>query len=244
MFPIGDEGTPPQRGFPIVNVTLIAINILVFFLQMAVGLDTSVMAYGTIPYEITHGVDLTGNFGGLPQQMINLPVQVTLITSMFMHGGWLHIGGNMLYLWIFGDNVEDAMGHVRFVIFYLLCGIGAAALQVAINQNATTPMVGASGAISGVLAAYLLMFPRQRVRVLVFLGIFVTVISLPALLVIGFWIVLQFISSAGSLGPQTAQTDGVAYFAHIGGFLTGAALAFLFRNDRALARRQAMRRVS
>src|SRR5215212_3883002 len=170
MFPIGDEGTPPQRGFPIVNVTLIAINIGVFFLQMAVGLDTSVMAYGTIPYEITHGVDLTGNFGGLPQQMINLPVQVTLITSMFMHGGWLHIGGNMLFLFIFGDNVEDNMGSLKYAIFYLACGFIATFAQILVGPDSPVPGVGASGAIAGVMAAYLVLFPQAQVRIISFYG--------------------------------------------------------------------------
>src|SRR4051794_1668269 len=148
---------------------------------------------------------------------IDYPVWVTIFTSMFMHGGWLHIGGNMLFLWIFGDNVEDAMGHVRFLIFYLLAGVGAAAGQILVSPDALTPLIGASGAISGVLAAYLVLFPNARVRVLIFLGFFVTVLALPALVVIGFWIILQFASGYASVGPGTAQTDGVAYFAHIGG---------------------------
>ncbi|RIK39289.1 MAG: rhomboid family intramembrane serine protease, partial [Chloroflexi bacterium] len=152
------------------------------------------------------------------------PVWVTIFTSMFLHGGWLHIIGNMMYLWIFGDNVEDAFGHFWFLVFYLLSGCGAAALQILVDTQSTIPMVGASGALSGVLAAYLFMFPGRSVRVLVFLGIFVTVVTLPAILVIGFWVLLQFLAGFASLGPETAQTDGVAYFAHIGGFITGAIL--------------------
>jgi membrane associated rhomboid family serine protease len=142
----------------------------------------------------------------------------------------------MLYLWIFGDNVEDAMGHLRFLTFYLLTGVGAVGLQVAIDRDALVPMVGASGAIAGVLAAYIALFPHGRVRVLVFLGFFVTVLALPALIVIGFWILLQFFAGFASLGPETRGTGGVAYFAHIGGFLAGLALVFLFRDSRALAR--------
>jgi membrane associated rhomboid family serine protease len=148
----------------------------------------------------------------------------------------LHLGGNMLFLWVFGDNVEDAMGHVRFLIFYLLTGIGAVALQVAVAPDSTVPTVGASRAISGVMAAYLVLFPGARVRVLVFLGIFITVIALPALVVIGFWIILQFIAGYAALGPETTQTGGVAYWAHIGGFLAGILLVFIFRDPRAMQR--------
>src|SRR5690349_12355533 len=218
MFPLGDEGTPPQRGFPIVNVTLIAINIVVFLLQMAVGLDTSVMAYGTIPYEITHGVDLVGNFGGLPQQAISLPVYVTLITSMFMHGSWLHIGGNMLFLFIFGDNVEDNMGSIKYFIFYMICGLLASFAQILIDPNSPVPGVGASGAIAGVLAAYLVLFPQAQIRTL--LGYYVT--RVPALIMIGFWAVIQIVSGLGVLGGgPDAAGGGVAYWAHIGGFFAG-----------------------
>ena len=130
MLPLGDEGTPAQRGVPIVNLTIIGICILVFAAQYLVGVDQSIMAYGTIPYEITHGVDLVGNQGGLPQQPINLPVYVTLLTSMFMHANLLHIGGNMLFLFIFGDNVEDNMGHIKYAVFYLICGFAANFAQI------------------------------------------------------------------------------------------------------------------
>jgi membrane associated rhomboid family serine protease len=236
VIPIGDDNQSRHRP-PVVVVALLIANVAVFVYELSLGdfaLRRFIQSYGAIPAELT-------NMRDLPPP-IDYPVWITVFTSMFMHGGWLHIGGNMLYLWVFGDNVEDAMGHLRFLLFYLLCGVGAAALQIAIDTSSTIPMVGASGAISGVLAAYLVMFPKRRVRVLVFLGIFVTVIALPALLVIGFWIVLQFIVGFASLGPDTAQTDGVAYFAHIGGFLAGLALAFLFRDERAQARRQAVRR--
>jgi membrane associated rhomboid family serine protease len=143
---------------------------------------------------------------------------------MFMHAGWLHLGGNMLYLWIFGDNVEDSFGHLKFLVFYLLCGIAATAAQLAFSAGSNVPNLGASGAIAGVLGAYILLFPRGQVRVLMGRG----VIPMPALVVIGLWIVLQFVSGIGSIS-NTAETGGVAYMAHIGGFVAGFALTFLFR---------------
>lgn len=251
MIPIGDDNRGKHRP-PVVVIILILINVLVFVYQLTldstgeagpaceimvsegqVGAGTQmecfVYRYGARAYELSHAKDVAPAIG--------LPIFATVLTSMFMHGGWLHIGGNMLYLWIFGDNVEDAMGHIRFLIFYLLTGIGAVALQVGVDRNALVPMVGASGAIAGVLAAYLVLFPHGRVRVLVFLGFFVTVVALPALIVIGFWILLQFFSGIATLGPETRQAEGgVAYFAHIGGFLAGLALVYLFRDSRALAR--------
>ncbi|HEY8225773.1 MAG TPA: rhomboid family intramembrane serine protease [Pyrinomonadaceae bacterium] len=146
---------------------------------------------------------------------------------MFMHGGWLHLGGNMLYLWIFGDNVEDRFGHAKFGLFYLLCGIAATVAQVAVSMGSNVPNLGASGAIAGVLAGYIILFPRGQVRVLMGRG----VVPMPALIVIGLWIVLQFISGIGSI-TQSAETGGVAYMAHIGGFVAGLALTFLFGGRR------------
>ena len=233
MIPIGDDDRG-QRRRPVVVITLILINIAVFIYQLSLSAESSlelerfIFAWGARPFELTNMQDIAPEIG--------VPIWATVVSSMFMHGGWLHIGGNMLFLWVFGDNIEDAMGHLKFLIFYLLCGIGAVVGQVLIGPDSTVPMVGASGAISGVLAAYLAMFPGGRVRVLVFIVIFVTVLSLPAVIVIGFWIVLQFINGAAQIGPETAQTDGVAYFAHIGGFVTGLVLVFLFRDQRALAR--------
>lgn len=218
MIPFGDD----DRGFrsrPYVVFALMIINIVVFTYELQLSepeLQRFIFSWGVTPYEITNRVDI-------PPE-ISHPVWVTIFTSMFLHGGWLHIIGNMMYLWIFGDNVEDAFGHFWFLVFYLLSGCGAAALQILVDTQSTIPMVGASGALSGVLAAYLFMFPGRSVRVLVFLGIFVTVVTLPAILVIGFWVLLQFLAGFASLGPETAQTDGVAYFAHIGGFITGAIL--------------------
>lgn len=226
MIPIGDDNRARRRT-PVVVIALILINVAVFIYELSLQgqgsdvLGRFIYSYGAVPVELRHLQDYPPT--------IPYPIWVTAFTSMFMHGGWLHLIGNMLFLWVFGDNVEDNMGHVRFAIFYLLSGLGAITLQILIDTTSTQPIVGASGAISGVLAAYLVLFPRGRVRVLVWLGIFVTVISLPALIVIGFWIVLQFISGVATVGPDTAQTGGVAYFAHIGGFATGLAAVFLFR---------------
>jgi membrane associated rhomboid family serine protease len=233
MIPIGDDNRGKHRP-PVVVILLILANIGVFVYQLSLAgqggdaLERFFLAYGVRPYEISNREDIP--------PLIDYPIWITIFTSMFMHGGWLHIGGNMLFLWVFGDNIEDAMGHLRFLLFYLLSGIGAVALQVVIAPSSLVPMVGASGAISGVMAAYLVLFPGGRVRVLVFLGIFITVIALPALVVIGFWIVFQFINGYAALGPETQETGGVAYWAHIGGFLTGLLLVFLFRDPRAMQR--------
>jgi membrane associated rhomboid family serine protease len=210
---------------PIVNLTIIAINILAFFWQLAVGLDYSVMAYGTIPYEITHGVDLVGNAGGLPQEPIGLglPPYITLLTSMFMHGGWLHIGGNMLFLFIFGDNVEDKMGSLKYAIFYLLCGFIASFAQILVGPDSPVPGVGASGAIAGVMAAYLVLFPQASIRVISYYGGG----RVPAIVMIGWGGLLQLNSGLGVLGTQEG---GVAYWAHIGGFIAGLVLVFVFGN--------------
>jgi len=233
VIPIGDDNRTRRRT-PVVVIALILINVAVFIYELSLqgqggdALGRFIYSYGAVPVELRNLEDYPPT--------IDYPIWVTAFTSMFMHGGWLHLIGNMLFLWVFGDNVEDNMGHARFILFYLLSGLGAVGLQMMIDTTATTPMVGASGAISGVLAAYLILFPKGRVRVLVWLGIFVTVISLPALVVIGFWIVLQFISGIATVGPDTAQTGGVAYFAHIGGFVTGLAAIFIFRGRGARAR--------
>lgn len=233
VLPIGDENRP-GRTTPIVVYSLIALNVLVFILQLMGG-DQFTLAYAAVPYELTHGVDIVHPQrlpGGavIPHAPGPSPIWLTVLTSMFMHGGFMHIAGNMLYLWIFGDNIEDNFGHVRFLIFYLICGVVAMVAQVALNPDSMVPTLGASGAIAGVLGAYLVMFPRNRIRVLT-MFLIITVIELPALLVLGFWIVLQFISQVGSITDYTAQTrgGGVAYMAHIGGFVAGIALSFIFR---------------
>jgi membrane associated rhomboid family serine protease len=230
MLPVGDEGTPPSRGLPFVNLSIIGLCIVAFLMQLMFGADLSVAAYGTVPYEITHGVDLgpACNFCETPQALINFPIYVTLLTSMFMHASWLHIGGNMLFLYIFGDNVEDAMGHLGYAIFYLLCGLVATAAQIFVGPNSTIPGVGASGAIAGVMAAYLVMFPQARVRVLAgYYGI----IRVPAIFMLGLWFLTQLISGVGTIAPATSTGagGGVAYWAHVGGFVAGLALVWVFR---------------
>jgi len=162
---------------------------------------------------------------------IYFPVPLTLFTSMFLHGGILHIGGNMLYLWIFGDNVEDAMGGVRFLIFYLLCGVIAAMTHIALDPNSLTPMIGASGAISGVLGAYLLLYPRAKVLTLITFFYFIRIIKLPALFILSFWIVIQLLSGTLSMSVNTNH-GGVAWFAHIGGFFAGVFLVYIFKKKR------------
>jgi membrane associated rhomboid family serine protease len=209
MLPIGDDNTS-RRTVPLVTYALIALNVLVFFVELSGG-EAFIVKWAFVP-----GRFVANPFGDFP----------TLLTSMFMHAGWLHLGGNMLYLWIFGDNVEDRFGHIQFTIFYLLCGLLATFAQMAFSLGSNVPNLGASGAIAGVLGAYILLFPRGRVNVLMGRG----VIPMPALVVIGFWIVLQFFSGIGSIA-STADTGGVAYMAHIGGFIAGFVLTFLFRGS-------------
>jgi membrane associated rhomboid family serine protease len=208
MFPIGDDDTG-RRSFPVVTYGLIALNVLFFFVELSGG-DPFIQQWSVVPRRL-----IANPAGDFP----------TIFTSMFMHGGWVHLLGNMLYLWIFGDNVEDSFGHAKFLIFYLLCGIAATFAQVFFTASSNVPNLGASGAIAGVLAAYLVMFPRGQVRVMMGRGI----IPMPALVVIGFWIVLQLVSGIGSIS-QTADTGGVAYLAHIGGFVAGLLLTFVFRS--------------
>ncbi len=209
MFPIGDDDSG-RRTVPLVTYALIALNVLFFFVEQSGG-DAFVGTWAFVPSRF-----LANPFSDF----------LTIFTSMFMHAGWLHLGGNMLYLWIFGDNVEDRFGHGKFTIFYLLCGLAATGAQLAFSLGSKVPNLGASGAIAGVLGAYILMFPQEKVRVLQGQR----VIQVPALIVIGIWIVLQFFSGIGSIA-NTAQTGGVAYMAHIGGFLAGFLLTFVFRGS-------------
>ncbi len=207
MFPIGDDDSS-RRTVPVVTYALIALNLLFFFV------------------ELSSGESFIEHWSVVPRRLLENPGSdfLTLFTSMFMHAGWVHLLGNMLYLWIFGDNVEDSFGHVKFLIFYLLCGIAATMAQLVFTSTSNVPNLGASGAIAGVLGAYILLFPRGQVKVLMGRG----VIPMPALVVIGLWIVLQFVSGFGSISNRAA-TGGVAYMAHIGGFLAGFILTFLFR---------------
>jgi membrane associated rhomboid family serine protease len=205
LFPIGDDNSS-RRTLPVVTYALIALNVLVFFIELNQG-ESFIRQWAVVPRQL------------VANPSAEIP---TIFTSMFMHAGWMHLLGNMLFLWIFGDNVEDRLGRAKFLIFYLVCGIAATLAQVAVSAESSIPNLGASGAISGVLAGYLVLFPNGRVRVLM-RG---RVVALPALVVIGIWIVLQLISGIASF-TQSAQTGGVAYMAHIGGFAAGLALAFL-----------------
>jgi membrane associated rhomboid family serine protease len=214
MFPIGDDDSG-SRTVPLVTYALIVANVLFFLVEMNGG-EAFIMRWAFIPSRFV--ANPVGGFA-------------TLFTSMFMHAGWLHLGGNMLYLWIFGNNVEDRFGHSMFVIFYLLCGLGATFAQLAFSLGSNIPNLGASGAIAGVLGAYILMFPQGRVRVLLGRGI----VHMPALIVIGLWIALQLFSGIGSIS-NTADTGGVAYMAHIGGFVAGFVLTFLLGGNTASRR--------
>ena len=224
MIPLRDIN--PVRTVPLITILIIVANAAVFLYELSLGrrLDAFINLYGTVPCEITLECPIPAR--------LNIPVWATIFTSMFMHGGWLHIAGNMLYLWVFGDNVEDNFGHGKFVIFYLICGLAASFAQIAVDPSSPIPSLGASGAIAGVLGAYIVMFPHNRVRNLVTLGFFITTIELPALVVIGFWIVLQIISQYTASFSHTASSGGVAYMAHIGGFVAGLLLSFVFRSRR------------
>ncbi|MBW7997414.1 MAG: rhomboid family intramembrane serine protease [Candidatus Glassbacteria bacterium] len=221
MIPFKDN--VPTRTTPVVTILFIAVNLAVFLYQTVVPLETNVaLVYllGVIPARVT---DLPSwLFPGLHNP------GVSMLSSMFMHGGWMHLGGNMLYLWIFGNNVEDAMGHLRFVAFYLLCGVAAAAAQVISAPASTAPMIGASGAVSGILGAYLILHPFARVKTLIIIIFFIRVIELPALIVLGVWFMFQIINSLSA--PSSAA--GVAWYAHIGGFLVGLALIRFFQSRR------------
>jgi len=208
-----------------VTVGLILANCLVFYHQLTLSLPAGqrfVFEWGAIPYQIIHGEILSGR--GL------VPPFVTLFSSMFLHGGFMHLIGNMLYLWIFGNNIEDTLGHFRFLTFYLLAGLSAALIQVLSDPQSTTPMIGASGAVAGVLGAYLLLFPQARILTLMFIFFFIRMIRVPALVVLGFWFLMQL------LGVTSGAETGVAFFAHIGGFVAGLVMIKVFQPRRARRR--------
>ncbi len=229
MIPLRDEN--PTRITPYVTWLLIAVNIVVYGLQVVsgmhegrTGLVGGISGWTMVPIEVTQGIDISTN-----GQTLLHPYWLTIFTSLFMHGGLLHLGGNMLFLLIFGNNIEDALGHIKYGIFYLLCGVLAAAAQIAWNPASVIPTLGASGAIAGVLGAYLVLFPHARVDTLVFLGFFITRLRVPAYLLLGFWIVSQFFSQfTGAMAQRGGESGGVAYLAHIGGFIAGMLLIKLF----------------
>jgi membrane associated rhomboid family serine protease len=229
MFPIGDDNSD-RTIFPFVNFLIIGVNILVFVLLQQLGTNEQfTYAFALVPKEVTTGIDLVhpiivhdsfGHSGTIPQFSAPFGVYFNVVSSMFMHGGIAHIFGNMLFLFIFGDNIENVVGHIRYLVFYLLCGVAAAAGQIIVGPDSAIPMLGASGAISGVLGGYVLMFPTRQVRAIIF-NIFTTV---PAYVAIGIWIGYQVI--LGYLTPSGG--GGVAYSAHIGGFVAGVVLVKLF----------------
>jgi membrane associated rhomboid family serine protease len=243
LFPLKDD--IPTRRFPVLTVAIIGICCAVYFLfeQGLWGLGTTgnerVLEFGAIPYEITNPGKECGAVDGqvvceaaADQLADQAAWWVTIFSSMFMHGSLLHLGGNMLFLWIFGNNIEDSMSRVRFVAFYLLGGLAALGAQVLVDPESTVPTVGASGAIAAVLGGYALLYPRARVITLIFIVIIFTIVELPALLVLGLWILLQLFLGAGELTrPVGGDGGGVAYFAHIGGFVFGMLLIRLFAND-------------
>jgi membrane associated rhomboid family serine protease len=227
MIPISD--TPGRRyRFPFVMLAILVLNVLVFLYELMLppdALQGFFQSAGVIPVEYTAGQDV-------PPPPPGSIVWLTLFTSMFMHGGFLHIASNMLYLFIFGDNVEDRLGHIGFLLFYLLCGLAAGLTHIFFNATSSIPSIGASGAIAGVLAGYLLLFPQAQVRTLLFLGPFITITRISALLLIGFWFLTQLLAGVASLGATTEQTAGIAFWAHIGGFIAGLILVNLFRLHR------------
>jgi membrane associated rhomboid family serine protease len=240
VFPLKDD--IPTRRFPVLTVAIIVACVVAYFgfeqstWSLSTTGDERAFEYGAIPYELTHPGEECARVVG--SQQVACPVDapdqapwwVTIFTSMFLHGGLLHLGGNMLFLWIFGNNIEDSMGRVRFVAFYLLGGIAALLAQVLTDTTAAVPTVGASGAIAGVLGGYALLYPRARVITLIFIVIIFTVVELPALLVLGLWFLIQVFYGASELGQPLGGSGGVAYFAHIGGFVFGLATIRLFAN--------------
>jgi membrane associated rhomboid family serine protease len=210
MFPVGDDNSQ-ERTVPVVTFALIALNVLFFLVELSGG-DQFIKDWAFI----------SARFSAHPETNV-----VTIFTSMFMHGGWVHLFGNMLFLWIFGDNVEDRFGHVKFLVFYLLAGIAATFSQYAVSPESGVPNVGASGAIAGVLGAYIIMFPQSRVNVL--LGR--QIVAMPAFVVLGLWIALQLMSGVGTIAATDESSGGVAYMAHVGGFISGLLMTFLFRGS-------------
>jgi len=241
MFPIRDDN--PTLATPVSTIALIGLNIAAWILVQGMGseplLSKSVCELGLIPGELLGRIPEGSSIRMGPGVSCTLgaPHWYTPLSSMFLHGGWFHLIGNMWFLWLFGNNVEDSMGQGRYLIFYLLCGLAAAATQSLINPSSAVPMVGASGAISGVMGAYVVLYPRVRVHMLVVLVVFVTRIVVPAYLMLGYWFLLQLVGGTAAQGE-----GGVAFWAHVGGFVAGAALIMLFRDQELVARHRALAR--
>ena len=244
MFPYRDDN--PTLATPVATFALIAANLIVWFVVQGMGQDpamsSSVCRLGLIPGDLLGRIPdgtVVPIGPGSGCVMTDDSVWYTAFTSMFLHGGWLHLIGNMWFLWVFGNNVEDSMGRIRYIFFYVLCGLAAAALQVMLQPASPIPMIGASGAISGVMGAYVLLYPRVIVHMLVVLVVFVTRIRVPAFLMLGYWFLLQLVGGAATAG---SEEGGVAFWAHVGGFLAGAALISLFKDSELVARHRALAR--
>lgn len=249
MIPLADEN--PAHTRPYVVYVLIILNVLVYAVDRmgAQGPFGALYNWSMVPYSLVNNTGIVQKFPIAYGPMVRVisvtyqgldPMWLTVFTSMFMHGSLMHIGGNLLYLWIFGNNIEDALGHAKFIVFYLACGVMAALAHVLSDINSQIPTVGASGAIAGVLGAYLLLYPGATIRSLVFLGFFVTFVDLPAIVVLGMWFVIQL---TGVLGTGMEVGGGVAYWAHIGGFVAGAVIIYLFGGGNLTRRRRYERRL-
>ncbi len=217
MIPLKDDN--PTKTYPFVTVALIAVNTAVFVYEASLGeLGFKLFIYKTaaIPIEVLNGIDI------YPKSLV--PVPLTLLSSLFIHGGFFHLAGNMLYLWIFGDNIEDRFGHLPFLVFYLASGVIASMTHVLIHPNSTMPLIGASGAVAGILGAYFLLYPRAQVLTLVFLFIIVQIVRLPALVFLGLWFAIQLLSSSAG--------GNIAWYAHIGGFVAGVAFVFIYKKTK------------
>jgi membrane associated rhomboid family serine protease len=225
MLPLSDHN--PRETTPFINYILVAANVLMFFWELSFGpdIERALYAFAFVP----------ARFWASPDVVVNA---VRILISMFLHGGWVHLGGNMLYLWIFGDNIEDRLGHARYVVFYIACGVIATMTHAVMNPGSRLPSIGASGAIAGVLGAYLVLFPRAQVTTLIPIFVFITVREIPAVIVLGLWFVLQLFVGAASIGvPEAQNAGGVAYFAHIGGFVAGMLLVVVMGGMRRRPRR-------
>lgn len=221
MIPLRD--TQPSYTFPFVTVTIIALNVLAFLYEFTMD-----------PYEFNFFI---AHHGVIPARL----QWVDVLTSIFLHGGWLHLIGNMWFLWIYGDNVEDILGHAQYLAFYLLCGLAATMVHVVFNADSSAPTIGASGAIAGVMGAYVVKFPHSKITTLVLVVVFITTMEIPAYLILLYWFVIQFFSGVGSMGHSHLSQGGVAWFAHIGGFLAGVALILVMRTRERFSHRPDMR---
>lgn len=238
MFPIRDDN--PHFLTPYATLAIVGLNVIAWIIVQGLGaepaMSRSICLMGLLPGELLQSASVNSGFPIGPDLYCMVTDQaawLTVITHMFLHGSWMHIIGNMWFLWIFGNNVEDSMGHIRFIFFYLLCGLAAAGLQIATDPSSIVPMVGASGAIGGVMGAYILLYPRVTVHLLIIFGFFITTIAVPAVWMLGYWFLVQLLGGFSSIG---ASGGGVAFWAHVGGFVAGIILIYVFRKPELIKR--------